>query len=82
MDPMESIKATFFQECEELLGDLETGLLALEAGEGVSLVFADATRSAVVDGDASSVPRPLPEARPKSRKPPAPPASTVQGDLF
>lgn len=34
MDPMESIKATFFQECEELLGDLETGLLALEAGEG------------------------------------------------
>lgn len=34
MDPMESIKATFFQECEELLADLETGLLALEAGEG------------------------------------------------
>jgi two-component system, chemotaxis family, sensor kinase CheA len=34
MDPMESIKATFFQECEELLGDLETGLLRLEAGEG------------------------------------------------
>lgn len=36
MDPMEAIKATFFQECEELLADLETGLLALEAGEGDS----------------------------------------------
>ncbi len=34
MDPMEQIKATFFQECEELLADLEAGLLALEAGEG------------------------------------------------
>ena len=33
MDPMEQIKATFFQECEELLADLETGLLALESGE-------------------------------------------------
>jgi two-component system chemotaxis sensor kinase CheA len=34
MDPMEQIKATFFQECDELLADLEAGLLALEAGEG------------------------------------------------
>lgn len=34
MDPMEAIKATFFQECEELIGDLEMGLLALENGEG------------------------------------------------
>jgi two-component system chemotaxis sensor kinase CheA len=34
MDAMEQIKATFFQECEELLADLESGLLALEAGEG------------------------------------------------
>jgi two-component system chemotaxis sensor kinase CheA len=33
MDPMEQIKATFFQECEELLADLEAGLLALESGE-------------------------------------------------
>lgn len=32
MDPMESIKATFFQECEELLADLEQGLLAMQAG--------------------------------------------------
>jgi two-component system chemotaxis sensor kinase CheA len=31
---MESIKATFFQECEELLAELETGLLALEGGDG------------------------------------------------
>lgn len=34
MDALESIKATFFQECEELLADLEAGLLALQAGEG------------------------------------------------
>jgi two-component system chemotaxis sensor kinase CheA len=33
MDPMEQIKATFFLECEELLADLESGLLAMEAGE-------------------------------------------------
>lgn len=34
MDPMESIKATFFQECEELLADLEAGLLAMQSGAG------------------------------------------------
>ena len=34
MDPMEQIKATFFQECDELLADLEAGLMALETGEG------------------------------------------------
>ncbi len=33
-DPFEAIKVTFFQECSELLGDLETNLLALETGEG------------------------------------------------
>lgn len=32
-DPFEAIKATFFQECEELLGDLETNLIALESGD-------------------------------------------------
>ena len=31
---MEAIKQTFFQECEEQLAELETGLLALQAGEG------------------------------------------------
>jgi two-component system, chemotaxis family, sensor kinase CheA len=36
MDSMESIKTTFFQECDELLGDMEQSLLALEAGEGDS----------------------------------------------
>lgn len=34
MDELEEIKATFFQECDELLGDLEAGLLQMEAGEG------------------------------------------------
>jgi two-component system chemotaxis sensor kinase CheA len=33
---MEQIKITFFQECQELLGDLETGLMTLEAGEADS----------------------------------------------
>ncbi|WP_374574329.1 chemotaxis protein CheA [Phenylobacterium sp.] len=33
MDPLESIKATFFQECDELLTDAEQGLLAMEAGD-------------------------------------------------
>jgi two-component system chemotaxis sensor kinase CheA len=34
MDELEEIKVTFFQECDELLGDLETGLLTLESGAG------------------------------------------------
>jgi two-component system chemotaxis sensor kinase CheA len=34
LDPLEAIKATFFQECDELLADLETGLLELEGGGG------------------------------------------------
>jgi len=33
-DPFEAIKVTFFQECSELLGDLEANLLALETGQG------------------------------------------------
>ncbi|CUH40533.1 Chemotaxis protein CheA [Jannaschia seosinensis] len=32
MDPMEAIRATFFEECTELLETLEAGLLALQAG--------------------------------------------------
>jgi two-component system chemotaxis sensor kinase CheA len=34
MDELEAIKVTFFQECEELLADLEGGLLAMEEGGG------------------------------------------------
>jgi two-component system chemotaxis sensor kinase CheA len=34
METLEQIKETFFQECEELLADLESGLLALQAGDG------------------------------------------------
>ena len=33
MDPMESIKQTYFQECEELLLAMEEGLIAMENGE-------------------------------------------------
>jgi len=34
MDELQQFKQTFFQECEELLGDLEGHLMALQAGEG------------------------------------------------
>ncbi|ACG79788.1 Chemotaxis histidine kinase [Phenylobacterium zucineum HLK1] len=34
MDPMQEIRATFFQECEEQLAELETGLLAMQDGDG------------------------------------------------
>jgi len=33
MDPMEAIKQTYFQECEELLLAMEEGLLAMQSGE-------------------------------------------------
>jgi two-component system chemotaxis sensor kinase CheA len=43
MDPMDAIKQTFFQECEEQLAELESGLLAMQAGardsETVNAVF-------------------------------------------
>jgi two-component system chemotaxis sensor kinase CheA len=43
MDPMQAIRETFFQECEEQLGELETGLLSMEEGsadgETVNAVF-------------------------------------------
>lgn len=43
MDEMEAIKVTFFLECEELLADLENGLLTMRAGdadnETVNAVF-------------------------------------------
>jgi len=42
-DPMAAIRATFFVECEEQLGELESGLMAMEAGaadgETVNAVF-------------------------------------------
>ena len=36
MDPMEAIKQTFFQECDELLLAMEEGLIAMENGEADS----------------------------------------------
>src|SRR5258706_3296616 len=33
MDPLESIKESFCQECEEQLAELESGLLAMEEGD-------------------------------------------------
>ncbi|MEQ1493553.1 MAG: Hpt domain-containing protein, partial [Terricaulis sp.] len=36
MDAMDAIKATYFQECDELLASLEEGLLALQTGDGDS----------------------------------------------
>ncbi len=34
MDSMAEIKQTFFQECDDLLGELETGLIDMEGGDG------------------------------------------------
>ena len=34
LDPMDTIRQTFFQECEEGLADLESGLMAMESGTG------------------------------------------------
>lgn len=36
MDPMEAIKQTYFQECEELLLAMEEGLISMESGEADS----------------------------------------------
>ena len=36
MDAMAEIRATFFEECVEQLGELEIGLLAMENGEADS----------------------------------------------
>lgn len=33
MDPLAAIRETFFQECEEQLGELESGLMQMESGE-------------------------------------------------
>ena len=63
---------------------------ALERGEAVRLVFADATRNAVIDGQGVDPAHPdrveaaAPPAKPKARKPAAPASrpGAVQGDLF
>ena len=39
MDPLAAIKETFFQECEEQLAELETGLLSMESGQTDSEVI-------------------------------------------
>ncbi|MBS0471272.1 MAG: chemotaxis protein CheA [Proteobacteria bacterium] len=39
MDPMEAIKQTYFQECEELLLAMEEGLIAIQSGEADSEVI-------------------------------------------
>jgi two-component system, chemotaxis family, sensor kinase CheA len=36
VDSMADIKQTFFQECDDLLGELESGLLDMESGDGDS----------------------------------------------
>ena len=62
-------------------GSLARSGAALESGEAVSLVFADATRGATVDDEA---PQPLPaEQEPRARTPkPSRPPAAGQGDLF
>lgn len=36
MDPLDAIKVTYFQECDELLAAMEEGLLAMDSGESDS----------------------------------------------
>jgi len=36
VDPLEQIRQTFFQECSELLADVENGLMTLQSGQGDS----------------------------------------------
>jgi len=40
MDPLAAIRETFFQECEEQLAELESGLLAMEEVHGPSIIQA------------------------------------------
>ena len=51
----------------------------LAGGEGVSLMFEDVTRVAVIDGGGPGAPPPAPAAKPAAKKPASPPG---QGDLF
>ena len=62
-------------------GSLARSGTTLESGEAVSLVFADATRRATVDGEAPQPPPPQQEPRARPPKPSRPPAAG-QGDLF
>ena len=39
MDAMEQIRQTFFQEAEELLAELESGLLALDMGKSKPMLL-------------------------------------------
>ncbi|HQT53477.1 MAG TPA: exodeoxyribonuclease VII large subunit [Phenylobacterium sp.] len=63
-------------------GSLALDGASLHSGEGVSLVFADTTREATIDGTPTAAPEPPPApARPvRAPKPPATPSA--QGDLF
>ncbi|MDP3490047.1 MAG: exodeoxyribonuclease VII large subunit [Phenylobacterium sp.] len=63
-------------------GSLARQGAALEAGETVSLVFADTRRSAVVDGDPAAAPRPAPDAGRQARPKKPTATSSAQGDLF
>lgn len=72
-------------------GSLARQGAALDRGEAVRLVFADATRNAVIDGQGVDPAHPdraeapvAPAPRPRPRKPAAPGAGprAVQGDLF
>ncbi|CAN5859250.1 exodeoxyribonuclease VII large subunit [soil metagenome] len=63
-------------------GSLALDGASLRSGEGVSLVFADATREATIDGTPSAASEP-PPAPPRQARPPKPAsASSAQGDLF
>ena len=63
-------------------GSLALDGASLRSGEGVSLVFADTTREATIDGTPGAAPEP-PLAPARAARPPKPAStSSAQGDLF
>lgn len=83
VDPSAPLKRGFAR-VHRTDGSLVREGLALQAGEGVRLVFADTVRDAVIDGtpaDPATLAAP-PKAPPRPAPRPRPSASSDQGDLF
>ncbi|CAN5728279.1 exodeoxyribonuclease VII large subunit [soil metagenome] len=63
-------------------GSLALDGASLRSGEGVSLVFADTTREATIDGTPTAAPEPPPAPARPVRAPKPASTSSAQGDLF
>jgi exodeoxyribonuclease VII large subunit len=80
LDPKGALKRGFVW-VKRSDGHLARSAGALAPGEGVTLVFADGDRGAVIDGTPSAAPPPAPPA-PAARPPRPKAAPPGQGDLF